>query len=962
MLIPVRNGGAMFRQCLAAIKGSRISPHELIVVDDGSSDESAGWAASAGATVIKTATPGSGPAIARNLAATRATGDLLFFCDADVQIQPGTLEHIQRIFTADPGLTALFGSYDDQPGDPGFLSQYRNLFHHYVHQHASEDASTFWSGCGIIRRDAFLEQGGFASRYQLPSIEDIELGCLVKQRGGRIRLDKTLQVKHLKRWTLKSLLHSDIIARGIPWTRLIFREGAFLNDLNLQTHNRASVVMVYLGLLCVLAGLFQPLFWPGALLAALALFVLNRHLYGFFAEKRGRVFALKSLVPHWLYYFYNGISFSLGALLHLRDQFQRPSRPPAPLLFAGSRLRGESFFAILVTLLLATFLRFHNLGAQSMWLDELLEIGLARKGLAEIWANVLSFGAMPLDYFVTFATLQLGEQDFWLRVAPALWSVLTVAVIYRFAGRLVGRPAGLTAALFLAVGAFHIRYAQETRPYALFGLLALCSFHFLFCALKTNRPKHWLGYALSTALSLLAHYFTLFMIGAQALAVAIWLLREPPLPQTKTRILRFGLSTLFVIGVLAITPYFDNVMEVGGVFVSGLFTPTSFAAPPELKPNLDTGPILDRAFFVDQLLGTLSGGGDIWRWAFLGLAVVGLGAGWRRHPRVTAMVLIAAVVPVGLTIAFLIHRGTFFAVRYITPSYLALILLIAIGAAATRRWAALAATAAVLLSLAQVNAYYTTSKEDWRLAAQFIEANVAPGDRVNSPLGGGVIFHYTTLADAGRMDTTSTDELAAVDGRLWVVVHPYIGPAEGALKAWLAVQPSAVEYRVDDSLSVFVVDSAKTKAESLASIRPPQTALAAARLAEQYVALGDVVNAEANYRKAIALSNAPRFKAMYADYLRQAGQGDEAARYYLAALADDPTLVVALVGMGRIYLERGLANEAVTVLTRTVTASPDDYAANFFLARAYDRLGNGEQAAHYLEQASKIVPDLIEPP
>jgi tetratricopeptide (TPR) repeat protein len=365
---------------------------------------------------------------------------------------------------------------------------------------------------------------------------------------------------------------------------------------------------------------------------------------------------------------------------------------------------------------------------------------------------------------------------------------------------------------------------------------------------------------------------------------------------------------------------------------------------------------------VDQLLGTLSGGGDVWRWVFLGLAVAGAGAGWRRHPRTTAMVVIWLIAPMALTIAFLIHRGTFFAVRYITPSYLALIVLMASGAAATRRWAALAATAAVVLSLAQVNAYYATSKEGWRLAAQFIEANVAPGDRVNSPLGGGVIFHYTTLADAGRMDTTSTDELAAVDGRLWVVMHPYIGPAGGAIKTWLAVQPSAVEYRVDDSLSVFVVDNTKSKAEILASIRAPETATAAARLAEQYAALGDVANAEANYQKAIALSGTPRFKAKYADYLRQVGQGDEAAQYYLAALADDPILIGALVGMGRIYLERGLPGEAVLALERAVSASPDDYAANFFLARAYDHLGKSEKASHYFEQAGKIVPDLIEPP
>ncbi len=965
MIIPVRNGGAMFRQCLTAITGSRVPPYELIVADDGSGDDSAGWAASAGATVVRTAAPGSGPALARNLAAERATGDLLFFCDADVQIQPDTLGHIQQVFTDDPGLTALFGSYDDQPGDAGFLSQYRNLFHHYVHQHASEDASTFWSGCGVIRRDAFLEQGGFASRYQLPSIEDIELGCLIKKRGGRIRLDKTLQVKHLKRWTLTSLLHSDIIARGIPWTRLIFRESAFLNDLNLQTHNRASVVTVYLGALCALAGLFQPWLWLGALFAGLALLVLNRHLYEFFAAKRGPVFALRAVAPHWLYYFYNGISFSLGAFLYWRDQRQNPSRP------SPGALRGEYLFPALATLLLAAFLRFHNLGAQSMWLDELLEIGLARKGPTEIWANVLSFGAMPLDYFVTYAALQLGEQDFWLRLAPALWSVLTVAVMYRFAGRLLGRPAGLApdsinrglvAALLLAIGTFHVRYAQEARPYALLGLLSLCSFHFLFCALKTNRPAHWISYALSTGLSLLTHYFTLFMIAAQALLSVIWLLRERPVPRTRERLLRFGLSAALVVAVLAMTPYFSNVMEVGGVFVSGLLTPTSFAAPPELKPNQDTGPLLDQAFFVDQLLGTLSGGGDVWRWAFLGLAVVGAGAGWRRHPRLTVMVLTWAVIPAALTIAFLIHRGTFFAVRYITPSYLALIVLIAAGAAASKRGAALAAVVAVAFSLIQVNAYYATAKENWRLAAQFIDANFAPGDRVDSPLGGGVIFHYTALADAGRLDTTSTADLAAVPGRLWVVMHPYIGPAGRGMKVWLAVQPSAVEYRIDESLSVFVIDRSESKAEVLASLRPPETAMAAERLAEQYATLGNEADAGANYQKAVALSDASTFKASYADYLRQQGRSDEAARFYLAALSSDPKLVPALVGLGRIYLARDLPDEAVTALARAAAVSPNDYAANFFLARAHARLGQSDQAATYLGRASAIIPDLIEPP
>lgn len=319
LVIPVRNGGQMFQRCLAAIASSTIRPHEVIVVDDGSRDRTIDWAREAGATVLETATPGGGPATARNLAAAHATGDVLFFCDADVEIRPDTMARIRRVFAEDPAVTALFGSYDDQPGDPGFLSQYKNLFHHYVHQHGSEEASTFWSGCGAVHREAFVQYGGFSSRYQLPSVEDIELGYLLRRNGHRIRLDKTLQVKHLKRWTFRGLIHSDIIARGIPWTRLILREGAFLNDLNLQTHNRISVALVYLGVLFVALGLWQPVAVAVVPIVAFALAVSNWPLYRFFIEKRGRRFALAAAVAHWLYYLYNGVSFGIGLFLHTVD-------------------------------------------------------------------------------------------------------------------------------------------------------------------------------------------------------------------------------------------------------------------------------------------------------------------------------------------------------------------------------------------------------------------------------------------------------------------------------------------------------------------------------------------------------------------------------------------------------------------------------------------------------------------
>ena len=91
----------------------------------------------------------------------------------------------------------------------------------------------------------------------------------------KLRLVKALQVKHLKHWTVGSLLRSDILDRGIPWTRLLLREKAFANDLNLQTHNRVSVATTWLLALCLVMGFVVPWLWMVAIGAAGLLLALN---------------------------------------------------------------------------------------------------------------------------------------------------------------------------------------------------------------------------------------------------------------------------------------------------------------------------------------------------------------------------------------------------------------------------------------------------------------------------------------------------------------------------------------------------------------------------------------------------------------------------------------------------------------------------------------------------------------
>jgi len=252
VVIPVFNGGAGLEKCLAAVYASSYPVLECILVDDASTDGMVNPAAERyGARVVRLDNQ-LGPAKARNRGVTEARGDIIFFTDADVVLHPDALELAVQALQSDPELGAVFGSYDDQPGHESFISQYRNLLHHWTHQTSNTEASTFWTGCGAIHRRIFMDLDGFSQDYQRPSIEDIELGMRLRQAGYRIRLLKNMLGKHLKQWTFWNMLYTDIFHRGVPWTLLVLRSGQMTSDLNLNRKSRFATIIAGLFVLSLL--------------------------------------------------------------------------------------------------------------------------------------------------------------------------------------------------------------------------------------------------------------------------------------------------------------------------------------------------------------------------------------------------------------------------------------------------------------------------------------------------------------------------------------------------------------------------------------------------------------------------------------------------------------------------------------------------------------------------------------
>lgn len=308
-IVPVLNGAGFLAACLSALRRAGFAADEIVVVDDGSSDGSAEIAESLGARVLRL--DGSGGAgAARNAGAALSTADILFFVDADVEVHASAREVVAAFFADYPGHDAVFGAYDDDPAAPGHVSRARNLLHRFTHLENAGDIASFWTGCGAVRRRAFAALGGFST--DRGEIEDVEFGRRLAARGGGIRLLPALQGRHHKRWTLRSILMTDLFARAIPMARLLRRDrGGFALSVN----NRARASVLSVGV--ALSGLAVAPFAPAALFAATgalaALAALNAPFLGYVRRLDGARALPGAFAMLAVHYFAGGLGFALAA-------------------------------------------------------------------------------------------------------------------------------------------------------------------------------------------------------------------------------------------------------------------------------------------------------------------------------------------------------------------------------------------------------------------------------------------------------------------------------------------------------------------------------------------------------------------------------------------------------------------------------------------------------------------------
>lgn len=323
VIVPAHRADACLNRCLDGLHAVVRLRDEVIVVADADAERIGKMARRYGFRVIENEGV-HGPSGARNCGAGIALRGVLLFIDSDVVVRPETLDFVREAF-AERSIDALIGSYDDDPAEQDTCSRFRNLLHHYVHQqHPGGACETFWGACGAIRREVFEAIGGF-DRTLRSGMEDIELGYRLADAGYICVLEPGIQVKHLKRWSISSLLRTDIFHRAIPWTELLLQRKPTANSLSVNPYHRINVVLVFLAGLVFLV---SP-WWLGAFGVLGTLMVLflaiNGPFYVFLARSGGFLFAPVCVPLHGMYFVCAGLGYLLGHWNHWASRCNRPA-------------------------------------------------------------------------------------------------------------------------------------------------------------------------------------------------------------------------------------------------------------------------------------------------------------------------------------------------------------------------------------------------------------------------------------------------------------------------------------------------------------------------------------------------------------------------------------------------------------------------------------------------------------
>lgn len=320
IIIPVYNAQDTLELCLSAACRSELNDFEVLVIDDASTDASAEIAGKYPCRLISLK-ENRGSAAARNMGVRHAIGGIIVFIDSDVIVYPEAVASLVR-HLEDARISGAIGVYSPENRYKNFLSQYKHMvvcFRDMMTEDVNQDS--FKTSFAALKKEVFRDTP-FDENYKKATIEDIEFGRALIDKGFRFVLDKDIRVEHVKHFGLIGYFKSQCRRAydiGINYATRRSHE-FYYSKKRRNFYAKAYVLRVPLSILLVLcAAIFLFSRNTAFLYLSAAIFItsvfLEHEFLRFCLKKRGVLFAVRS----GLFYFIDGLICSLGvfrAVLH----------------------------------------------------------------------------------------------------------------------------------------------------------------------------------------------------------------------------------------------------------------------------------------------------------------------------------------------------------------------------------------------------------------------------------------------------------------------------------------------------------------------------------------------------------------------------------------------------------------------------------------------------------------------
>jgi mannosyltransferase len=447
-------------------------------------------------------------------------------------------------------------------------------------------------------------------------------------------------------------------------------------------------------------------------------------------------------------------------------------------------IRHRNILLLAGILILALFLRFCELGTESIWLDEAESIRESAMAVPQIAQHT---NQPPFYFLVLRIWIDLfGTSEAALRSLSAIVGVLAVAVVFLVGRSLANQRVGLIGAFLASISLYLIYYAQDARAYSLLLLLSLSSYWFFIESLKKDRIWWYAAYFVSTILMLYTHFYGLFIFFSQILVFLVFCKKYPAQ--------RWKLGATIITLIVALVPFVLLLKDkMSSIASQGFWIP---------KPDFGT---------LFNTLVSFAGTGStryVLFAVFVILAIAGITLTIHNRHRLTTEQTgkpgkneeertqfgpaeLITILVLWLFVPLLIP---FIESQFMTPIYLtryaigaapALIFLTAMGLARiTWNWIVYPVLILiVILSAVDLHQYYHEDvKEQWREAVQLLESNAEPTDVIGvyegyclSPFD----YYYKenlpqtgihTLEEAQKFVQTANETVSKTPGKVWLIL------------------------------------------------------------------------------------------------------------------------------------------------------------------------------------------------